>query len=113
MCGEIDIHIAHGYHLAGIVESTFNLDVGQGTIPGHIDLAFDKRLDQGVIVRIENPVEVNAVPSKVGLEPAEDVDIGWRCCATKPYHTDLLFCTRGPDAAGSLVSSCICAPTMR
>src|SRR6516225_660055 len=88
---EIHVHIAHGDDLAGILETTFNLDVGQGSIPGQIDLAFDKSFNEGVIVRIEHPVKIDTVLAEVRLESAEDTDIGRGCCPTKPHHKSLLL----------------------
>src|SRR5262245_53893623 len=91
MCREVDIDVPHRDHLAGVLEATFDLDVVQGSIPGQIDLAFDKRLDQGVIVRVEHPIEIDTVLAKVRLESSEYTDISWRCRPTKPHHSHLLL----------------------
>src|SRR5262245_23209679 len=88
---EVHIHVPHRDDLAGIIETTFDLDVGQGSIPGQVDLAFDKSLDEGIIVRVEYPVEIDAVSAKVRLESAEHTDVGRRCRPTKPHHNSLLW----------------------
>jgi len=75
MCRKVHIHVAHRDDLAGIVETAFDLDVGQGSIPGQVDLAFDKSLDEGIIVRVEDPVELDTVSAKVRLESAEHTDV--------------------------------------
>src|SRR5712691_8915561 len=91
MGGEVDIHVAHGDHLAGIVQTTLDFNVGQRGIPGEIDLAFDKGLDEGVIVRVEHPVEIDTVLAKVRLESAEYTDVGRGCRPAKPHHKSLLL----------------------
>src|SRR5262245_44116222 len=88
---KVHIHVPHRDHLAGIVETTFDLDVGQGSIPGQVDLALDKSLDEGIIVRVEYPVEIDAVSTKVRLETTEHTDVGWGRRPTKPHHTILLL----------------------
>ena len=81
---EVHIDVPHGDHLTGILETTLDFDVGQGSIPGQIDLAFDKSFNEGVIVRIEHPVKIDTVLAEVRLESAEDTDIGRGCCPAKP-----------------------------
>src|SRR6266581_4031933 len=86
MCGEVDIDVAHSDHLAGIVQTTLDVDVGQRGIPGEINLAFDKGLDEGVIVRVEHPVEIDTVPAKVCLQSSKHADVGRRCRPAKSHH---------------------------
>src|SRR5262245_31703891 len=91
MCREVHIHVPHCDDLTGIVETTFDLDVGQRSIPGQVDLAFHKSLDEGIIVRVEYPVELDAMSAKVRLESAEHTDVGRRGRPTKPHHISLLL----------------------
>ena len=65
---EVDINVPHRHHLTGILETTFYLYIGQRSIPRQIDLAFDEGLDQGIVVCIKHPVELDAMPAKVRLE---------------------------------------------
>src|SRR5262245_15346841 len=88
---EVHVHIPHRHHLTRIVETTFDLDVSQGSIPGQIDLVFDKSLDEGIIVRVEDPIEIDTVPAKVRLESAEYTDVSRGCRPAKPHHKSLLF----------------------
>src|SRR5437016_12257674 len=88
---EVHVHIPHRHDLTRVLETPFDLDVGQGSIPGQINLAFDKSLDKGVIVRIEHPVESDAVLAKVRLESAEHTDVSRGCRPAKPHHKSLLL----------------------
>ena len=88
---EVHVHISHGHDLTWVLETTLDLDVGQGSIPGQIDLVFDKSLDEGVIVRVEHPVESDTVLAKVRLESAEYTDVGRGCRPAKPHHKSLLL----------------------
>jgi hypothetical protein len=72
---QVDIHIPHGHHLTGLLEAAFDLDIGQGAIPGQVNLACDKGLYQGIVVSIQDPIERDAVPLKVRLQAAENADI--------------------------------------
>src|SRR5215475_15374961 len=61
---EVHVHIPHRHDLTRVLETAFDLDIGQGSIPGQVDLAFDKSLDEGVIVSVKHPVEIDTVPAK-------------------------------------------------
>src|SRR3979409_1351477 len=87
---EVHINVAHCHHLTGILEATFYLHIGKGSIPRQINLAFDKRFNQGIVVRIEHQVELDAMPTKMRLESSEYTDVSRRCRPTKPHHIDLL-----------------------
>src|SRR5216117_1883818 len=86
MGSEVDIDVAHGDHLAGVVQTTLDFDVGQRGIPGEINLMFDKGLDEGVIVRVEHPVEIDTVLAKVCLQSPKYADVGRRCRPAKSHH---------------------------
>jgi len=73
---EVDINVPHRYHLTGVLETTFYLHIGKRTIPRQIDLASDECLNQGIVVRVEHPVELDAMPAKVRLESSKHTDIG-------------------------------------
>ena len=57
--------------------ATFYLHIGQRSIPRQIDLAFDEGLDQGIVVCIKHPLELDAMPAKVGPDSSEYIDVGW------------------------------------
>src|SRR5207244_1824042 len=76
---EVDINIPHRHHLTGVPEATFYLHIGQRSIPGQINLALDEGLDQGIVVRIKHPVELDAISTKMRFESSEYTDVGWRC----------------------------------
>ena len=65
---EVDIDVPHRHHLTGSLEATLYLYISKGRIPRQIDLAFDEGLDQGIVVCIKHPVELDAMPAKVRLE---------------------------------------------
>src|SRR6267378_1266402 len=64
---EVDVNIPHRNDLTGILEPTFYLHIGKGSIPRQIDLASDECLNQGIVVRIEHPIELDAMPTKMHL----------------------------------------------
>jgi hypothetical protein len=88
---EVDINIPRRHHPTGILEATLYLYIGKRSILRQIDLASDKCLNQGIVVRVQQPVELDAVPKKMRLESSEYTDVSWRRRPTKPHHTDLLF----------------------
>ena len=47
---EVDGKIPYCYDLTGILEPTFYLHIGKGSIPRQIDLASDECLNQGIVV---------------------------------------------------------------
>ena len=65
---EVNINIPHRHNLAGILEATLYLYIGKRGIPREIDLASHERLNQGIVVRVEHPVELDAIPKKMRLE---------------------------------------------
>src|SRR6266404_1403102 len=84
---EVDINIPHRHHLTGILEATLYLYIGKRRIPRQIDLVSDKCLNQGIVVRVEQPVEFDAMPKKMLLESSEYTDVSWRRRPTEPHHT--------------------------
>src|SRR5262249_5263888 len=88
---EVDINISHRHHLTRIVEAALYLYIGERSIPRQIDLASDKCLNQGIVVRVEDPVELDTMLKEVRLETSEYADVSWRRRPTKPHHTDLLL----------------------
>src|SRR5262252_8179660 len=108
---EIDINVPHRHYLTRILEATLYLYVGQRSIPRQVDLASDKCLNQGIVVRVEHPVEFYAVAKKMGFEPPKYTDVSRRSRPTKPYHNDLLLphhtadCTRQSTATTQEMAS--------
>ena len=74
---EVDINVPHRHHLTGVLETTFYLHIGQRSILRQIDLVFDEGLDQGIVVCIKHPLELDAMPAKVGPDSSEYIDVGW------------------------------------
>ena len=50
---------------ASTVEATLYLHIGKRSIPRQIDLAFDEGLNQGIVVRVEHPIELDAMSTKM------------------------------------------------
>jgi hypothetical protein len=96
---EVNINIPHRHHLAGILEATLYLYIGKRSIPREIDLASHERLNQGIVVRVEHPVELDAMPKKMRLESSEYTDVSRRRRSTKPHHNDLLLLLHTADPA--------------
>src|SRR5262249_15752874 len=101
---EVDVNIPHRYDLTGVLEATFYLHIGKRSIPRQIDLASDECLNQGIVVGIEHPIELDAMPTKMRLKSSEYADVSRRCCPTKPYHSDLL--SQSPARASASLSRC-------
>src|SRR6202011_5155134 len=99
---EVDVNVPHRHHLTGVLEATIYLHIGQRRIPGQIDLAFDEGLDQGIVVRIKHPVELDAKPTKMRFESSEYTDVGRRCRSAKSHHNDLLLLQHTADLAHTL-----------
>src|SRR5215472_8552819 len=93
---EVDINVAHRHHLTGTPKATLCLHIGKRRIPREIDLASGERLYQGIVVRVDHPVQFDAMPKKMRLQPSEYTDVSGRCRPAKPHH-DLL-----PIAVGVL-----------
>src|SRR4029077_12196461 len=96
---EVNINIPHRHHLAGILEATLYLYIGKRSIPREIDLASHERLNQGIVVRVEHPVELDAMPNKMRLESSEYTDVSRRRRSTKPHHNDPLLLLHTADPA--------------
>ena len=80
---EVDVHIAHGDDTRAIREASADFDIGQRAIPGQVDLATDKRLNQGIVVRIQHPVEGHIHTVEMLFNPFKDgYDVG--CIANRP-----------------------------
>jgi hypothetical protein len=58
-----------------MLEATLYFHIGKRSIPRQIDLAFDEGLNQGIVVRIEHPIELYAMPTKMHLESSEHTDV--------------------------------------
>jgi hypothetical protein len=71
---EVDINVSHRHHLTGILEAALYLYIGKRSIPREIDLASYECLNQGIVVRVEHPVELDAIPKKMRLESSEYTD---------------------------------------
>src|SRR5580693_6811158 len=96
---EVNINIPHRHHLAGILEATLYLYIGKRSIPREINLASHERLNQGIVVRVEHPVELDAMPKKMRLESSEYTDVSRRRRSTEPHHNDLLLLLHTADPA--------------
>src|SRR5215831_6417040 len=110
---EVDVDVSHRHHPAGSLEATFYLYIGKGSIPRQIDLASDKCLNQGIIVRIEHPVELDAMLKKMRLQSSEYTDVSGRRRPTKSHHSDPPIAAApadpellGEDDHGALSSVC-------
>ena len=93
---EVDINIAHRHHPTGTLKATLCLYIGKRSIPREIDLTSGECLYQGIVVRVDHPVEFDAMLKKMRLQPSEYTDVSGRCRTAKPHH-DLL-----PIAVGVL-----------
>src|SRR6516225_7511038 len=91
MCREVDINIPHRHHLTGILEAALYLYIRKRSIPREVDLASHECLNQGIVVRVEHPVEHDAVPKKMRSESSEYADVSRRRRSTKPHHNNLLL----------------------
>src|SRR6202043_531586 len=87
------------HHLAGILEATLYLYIRKRSIPREINLASHERLNQGIVVRVEHPVELDAMPKKMRLESSEYTDVSRRRRSTNPHHNDLLLMLHTADPA--------------
>src|SRR5262245_2173478 len=86
---EVDINVAHRHHLTGTLKATLCLYIGERSIPREIDLASGECLYQGIVVRVDHPVEFDVMLKKMRLQPSEYTDVSGRCRPAKPHH-DLL-----------------------
>src|SRR5215471_15795717 len=84
---EVEVHVPHRHHLTRLLEATLYFHIGEGRIPRQIDLASDKCINQGIVVR----VELDAMPKKMRLESSKYTDVIGRRCPTKPQHINLLL----------------------
>ena len=66
--GEVDVDITHGHDPAGVVQTLFDVDVRDGTIPGQVDFSGRKRLDEGVVAGVQDPIEFDALPLEMRLQ---------------------------------------------
>ena len=71
---EVDVNVPHRQHLAGMLEAALYLYIGKRSTPHEIDLASHECLNQGIVVRVEHPVELDAMPKKMRLESSEYTD---------------------------------------
>jgi hypothetical protein len=65
---KFDVDIPHRHDATGIVEALFDVDIRDRTIPGQVNFSGRKRLDERVIVGIQDPVEFNALVVKMRLQ---------------------------------------------
>src|SRR5215472_8707448 len=101
---EVDVNVPHCHHQTWILEATLYLHIGKGSIPRQIDLASDEGLNQGIVVRIEHPIELDAMPTKMLLQSSEYTDVSRRRRPAKPYHSDLL--SQSPARVSASLSCC-------
>src|SRR5215469_1790863 len=86
MRGEVDINVAHRHHLTGTLEATLCLHIGKRSIPRQIDLASGERLYQGLVVRVDHPVQFDTMLKKMRLQSSKYTDVSGRCRPAKPHH---------------------------
>src|SRR5260370_31211161 len=94
MCREVDITVAHRHHLTGTLKATLCLYIGKRSIPRYIDLASRECPYQGIVVRVDHPVEFDAMPKKMRLQSSEYTDVNGRCRPAKPHHDCPPYCCR-------------------
>jgi hypothetical protein len=74
---EVDVDIPHRHDATGIVQALFDVDVRDRPIPGQVDFAGRKRLDERVIVGIQDPVERNALLLEMRLQASKYGNMSW------------------------------------
>src|SRR5215468_5587977 len=83
---EVDVNVAHRHHLTGTLKATLCLYIGKRGVPREIYLASGERFYQSIVVRVDHPVEFDAMAKKMRLESSEYADVTRRCRSTEPHH---------------------------
>src|SRR5262249_52857350 len=101
---EVDVNVAHRHHLTGTLKATLCLYIGKRSVPREIDLASGECFYQRTVVRVDHPVEFDAMAKKKRLESPKYADLTRRCRPTKPHH-DFLPIDVDPDTLRSVAAA--------